>query len=299
MKTGFIGAGKVGTSLGKLFSEKGIFVTGYYSRHKKSAAEAAAFTGSADYDDVEKLIQDSDTIFLTVPDDVISEVFQTVQKFDIRGRVLAHCSGALSAAEAFPGAEASGAAGISLHPLFPVSDRFSVWREMSDAFFCLEGDREAVRVWETDLRDAGLHVRTLKPGSKIRYHAACSISSNLVVALAAESLRLLQTCGFTEPEARQALAPLMQSNLNHILQDGPVSALTGPVERGDTATLEKHLRCLETHEEKRIYAGLSLQLESLAEKKHPDRDYTGVKDLLQTGTPGEANEITSMRGQKR
>ena len=44
MKTGFIGAGKVGFSLGKMFAESGLPLTGYYSRQREAAQEAAAFT---------------------------------------------------------------------------------------------------------------------------------------------------------------------------------------------------------------------------------------------------------------
>ena len=43
MKIGFIGAGKVGFSLGQFFVQGGLPVTGYYSRHRGSAQEAAAF----------------------------------------------------------------------------------------------------------------------------------------------------------------------------------------------------------------------------------------------------------------
>ena len=43
MKTGFIGAGKVGFSLGKMFAESGLPLTGYYSRQREAAQEAAAF----------------------------------------------------------------------------------------------------------------------------------------------------------------------------------------------------------------------------------------------------------------
>ena len=46
MKIGFIGAGKVGFSLGKYFAENGAELSGYYSRTESSAHEAAAFTGS-------------------------------------------------------------------------------------------------------------------------------------------------------------------------------------------------------------------------------------------------------------
>ena len=44
MRIGFIGAGKVGFTLGKYFREHGIEVTGYYSRSIQSASEAAEFT---------------------------------------------------------------------------------------------------------------------------------------------------------------------------------------------------------------------------------------------------------------
>ena len=52
MKTGFIGAGKVGFSLGRLFAENGIPLTGYYSRQREAAQEAAAFTGTRAYSEI-------------------------------------------------------------------------------------------------------------------------------------------------------------------------------------------------------------------------------------------------------
>ena len=80
MKTGFIGAGKVGFTLGKFFCSKGstdctessnsIKVTGYYSRNTQSAEEAAKFTGTKAFTDIGALIEASDVLFLTVPDGV-------------------------------------------------------------------------------------------------------------------------------------------------------------------------------------------------------------------------------------
>jgi predicted dinucleotide-binding enzyme len=46
MKIGFIGAGKVGFSLGKYFCEHGLDVIGYFSRNPQSALQAAEFTGT-------------------------------------------------------------------------------------------------------------------------------------------------------------------------------------------------------------------------------------------------------------
>ena len=46
MKIGIIGAGKVGFSVGKYLVERGIPVTGYYSRNPVSAKEAPEFTAT-------------------------------------------------------------------------------------------------------------------------------------------------------------------------------------------------------------------------------------------------------------
>ncbi len=137
MKIGFIGAGKVGFSLGKFFSHNGITVTGYYSRHRESAQEAAEFTGSMCYDALGALIQDSDALFLTVTDAAIPSVFQQLKEFELSGKQICHCSGAMSAQEAFSGIAQTGAYGYSIHPLFPISSKLESYRELSGAFFCM------------------------------------------------------------------------------------------------------------------------------------------------------------------
>ena len=67
MNIGIVGAGKVGFSFGRLLAEKGVRISGYYSRNSDSAREAAEFTNSGHYTDLGKLIEDSDAIFITVP----------------------------------------------------------------------------------------------------------------------------------------------------------------------------------------------------------------------------------------
>ena len=75
MRAGFIGAGKVGFSLGRYLAEGGVTVTGYYSRNSRSAREAAEFTGTDHYEDLDAITADSDTLFITVPDGAISGVW--------------------------------------------------------------------------------------------------------------------------------------------------------------------------------------------------------------------------------
>ena len=81
MKIGFIGAGKVGTSLGKLFVRHGVTVTGYYSRTREHAEEAAAFTRTLCFTSLEDAVDASDTLFITTPDGVIARMWNDIQNF--------------------------------------------------------------------------------------------------------------------------------------------------------------------------------------------------------------------------
>ena len=92
MQISFIGAGKVGVSLGKYFISKGRKVGGYYSLSPKSAAWAANFTNTKQYQSIEEIISSSDMIFFTVPDDKIGEVWEVAKPY-AHGKIIAHCSG--------------------------------------------------------------------------------------------------------------------------------------------------------------------------------------------------------------
>ena len=284
MKIGFIGAGKVGFSLGQFFVPGGLPVTGYYSRHRGSAQEAAAWTGTKQYESLESLVRASDALFLTVPDGAIASVFAQLREFDLAGKQICHCSGALTAREAFPGVEETGAGHYSIHPLFPLCDKTVAWRELQGAFFCLEGHGPHLDWWAERLASLGARVRILPSRGKEAYHAACTVASNLMCALVQESVALLRGCGFSQREALDALAPLMKANLAHLLQVGPQQALTGPVERGDTATVAKHLACLTGEDARQVYRGASRMLVELARNKHPDIDAESMNEILKEGS---------------
>lgn len=280
MKIGFIGAGKVGFSLGKFFSEGGIHVIGYYSRHIESAEAAAKFTESNCYNDPGRLVADCDAVFLTVPDGVIREIFEKLKDYDLTGRQICHCSGSMTAQEAFPGIGQTGAEGYSIHPLFPVSDRYASYRELKDAFFCLEGCKSHLNEWKERIEGLGPQVQIIPSEQKVLYHAACTIASNLVCALVQESLDLLESCGFTRAYALQAISPLLRSNMEHIISEGPAGALTGPMERNDVDTVRSHLLAFPTHEDRQLYRTVSSKLLETAKEKHPDTDYTELKKVL-------------------
>ena len=279
MHTGIIGAGKVGCSLGKYFVLHGLSLSGFFDADIHAAQTAADFAGADFEEKLEDLVRKSDALFLTVPDGRITIVWDQVKELPIEGKFICHCSGALSAKDAFPGIADRGAFGYSIHPLFAVSDRFHSYKELSNAYFTIEGDRRHLEDVKDFFASFGNPVRLIGAEDKVKYHCAAAICSNQVIALIEESLMLLGECGFDEDSALAALRPLIAGNVNKVLENGCVNSLTGPVERGDAQTVRKHLSCL-SDSDRKLYALLSGKLLTVAARKNPGRDYGELKALL-------------------
>ncbi len=280
MRIGIIGAGKVGTTLGKYLSIHGKNVTGFYSRTHESADEAATFAETETYSSLCKLVEKSDVIFITTPDGVIHQVWGDLLHQDISNRIICHFSGSLSS-HVFSGREEAGASGISMHPMYAFSDKFHSYEQFHTAYLTLEGDPEAVAVMKPMWEAIGHHVLTLKAEDKIKYHAAAAMASNEMLGLMQASLDILSECGFSEKDSMALLTPLVQGNIASMLEKGCVNALTGPVERGDVQTVRKHLQALEGSKAGKIYQSLGSTMVELAKRRNPDRDYTPVRTLFE------------------
>lgn len=278
MHIGFIGAGKVGFSMGKYLTERGMLVTGYFSRNPQSSLEAAAFTDTRQYLDMRSLAEDSDAIFLTVPDGVIAAVWEELKMLPIQGKIIIHCSGMLSSA-VFSEIGHSRAYGYSIHPLLAVSDRYTSWEKLQGAFFAMEGHEKHLSELKQLFESFGNSVGVLSAEGKVRYHAAAAMASNLYVGLCSLSESLLCDCGFTQGEAHEALTPLIVGNAANIGHVGCAFALTGPIERNDIGTVEAHLKDL-SGETREIYRLLSKQVVKVAKEKHPDWDYKKMEGEL-------------------
>ncbi len=271
MQFGFIGAGKVGFSMGKYLTERNERVTGYYSRSSSSSADAAQFTGTTAYETMEALVSDSDAIFVTVPDGEIPRVWQQLIQLPIQGKLILHCSGLLSS-DVFSGIERVHAYGYSIHPLLAICDRYTSYTALSSAFFALEGDEKHLLALRDLFCGFGNRVGLLKTENKVLYHAVAAMVSNLYVGLTALGEDLLRECGFSQREAHEAIAPLILGNAANLAAVGPIEALTGPIERNDVDTVCAHLACLPPKAEE-IYRLLSAQVLTVAKAKHPHRDY--------------------------
>lgn len=279
MRAGFIGAGKVGFTLGKYLAEKGVCVTGYYSRSSASAEEAADFTKTRYYEDIASITEDSDTLFITVPDGAIGDVWDDMRNLPIENKNICHCSGSISST-AFFDAPDKGAYRYSIHPLYAISSKYESYQSLANAHFTIEGSPENLGKIKGLFSGLGNQVTVIEAESKQRYHAAAVMVSNQIAALIDVGAELLTGCGFTRKDAEEALSPLILGNVQAVCQAGPEKALTGPVERCDTATVAGHLAVL-PQPAGELYRLLSQRLVEIAKRKHPDRNFDELERELE------------------
>lgn len=275
MDIGIIGAGRVGCSMGKYAVQRWLPVAGYYSRTKQSAAEAAAFTRTECFEDLTDIILASDTLWIATPDDSIREVWDCIARYDIQDYVICHFSGSLSS-DVFSGIEKKKAHPCSIHPLYAFNDKNTSYQKLNEAYFTIEGDDYAVDQMTAALKKMGNPFTRIRPQKKALYHSAASLVSNHVLGIINTGLQLMEECGFTKEEAYAALTPLVRNNVQAGCEQGCVEALTGPIERNDVQTVDRHLAAL-SGTARDIYESVGSELVIMAKEKHPEQDYSGME----------------------
>ena len=287
MKIGFIGAGKMGFTLGKhlrlyedslLDNGKNLYsIVGYYSQNIKSAMEAAKFTDTNYYESLEELVKNCDALILTVPDGQIEIVAGKLQALGrlMDGKIICHTSGALSS-QVFSGMDSC--YGYSIHPIYSVSSKTESYINFKESFITIEGHKKYLEWFSMLFTNIGHSVKIISSDDKVKYHSSAVFASNLVIGLYKMATELLCQCGFSENEADEALKPLFKNNSLKLINSSPKEALTGPVERCDITTIKKHLQALDFDYET-VYRLLSLKLVDIA-STDKDLDYDNLKLIL-------------------
>lgn len=278
LKIGFIGAGKVGFSLGKYFSIKGINVSGYYSKSYNSAKEASIFTSSTAYKTLKDIVIKSNILFITTPDDEIKKIWDDIKHFDLKDKLIIHTSGSLSS-NVFSDIKNKGAFGYSIHPMFPFSDKYNSYKQLNNIYFSIEGDKKYANDLKLFLENLGNNVFFIDSNKKSSYHLASVMVSNLVLALISIGENYLINCGVDEDTALKSLYPLIFENIKNIGDKGILDSITGPVIRGDVGTIKKHMTVLKK-EDFEVYKTLSMQLLNLSVKKNIEKNYDNVRRTL-------------------
>ena len=243
--TGIVGAGAVGTALGIALSRAGWPIHAVASRDPDRRARfAASVDGARAFAEAQALIEEVELIILAVPDDAIAPLVSEIRMYS--GQAMVHTSGALGA-EVLAPAMAAGTQIGAFHPLVAFADTERAIAALHGATVAIEGDDDLAGLLAMMAERIGAHPVRLAPGTKAAYHAAAVLAAGGFVALLDAIAELGAVAGLDEAGALSIYGPLIEGTLGNARALGIREALTGPMTRGDTGTLEAHLASLRTY----------------------------------------------------
>jgi predicted short-subunit dehydrogenase-like oxidoreductase (DUF2520 family) len=228
-----------------------------------SAERAGAQVSLVSHDEAAENIPEGTAVLLCVPDERIPAMAEELA--DAGPSLLGHTSGATTL-DALAAAAERGAATFSLHPLQTFADGETPVEGTPAA---IAGSSDESLAYARGLAEAlGMRPFEVPEESRAAYHAAAAMASNLLVALEDSATALMQSIGVED--ARELLAPLVLRTAANWAERGP-GALTGPIARGDRATVQRHRVAVaeSVPELVRLYDVLAMRAEAMAwESEH-------------------------------
>jgi predicted short-subunit dehydrogenase-like oxidoreductase (DUF2520 family) len=268
-RVGFVGAGRVGKGLSLALLRCGYEVTGVAGRAPKEKG---------------KVFEQSEIVFLTVPDDVLEQVTREFRWQP--GQSAVHCSGATELA-VLEHARILGAHVGGFHPLQMFADAEVAARGLKGCAIAVEAEEPLAATLLSMVENLGARPLRVPPGGRAPYHAAAHYAGPFIAALLAEAVAIWARLGISEDDALAALLPLVRGSTDAIAHSGLPHAMAGSVARGDIRTLERHLDALDKLDPsmRDFYCRLALRTVplALAAGKLEAADAERIRALLERG----------------
>ncbi|MBD48100.1 MAG: hypothetical protein CL891_03285 [Dehalococcoidia bacterium] len=292
---GIIGAGAMGTALGLGLSSAGYDVSVIASRTERSAFRLIKrIPGSRYPSGSGECFQSCDLIFITTPDDLISEV---AAKFSWKkGQSVIHCSGARGLS-VLDSARAQGALVGAFHPFQTFSNVTSSKEAIGkfvDIYFVIEAHGRLLNVLQEIATKLGGKVLCVENKHRALYHSSAVLSCGYIVTLLYSAVQLWKEIGFSEEEALDAIGTMAYSTVQSVRRYGLVSTVTGPVVRGDTTTLNHQLRALSINDTGFLKLFIALTEASLPMLKgflSEDKQREILKLVMRYGDAGKSDNL--------
>lgn len=260
LKVGFIGAGVLGSGLALALHGCGYEVCAVASRSASSAESLAArIPGCRAANGAQSVADAADLVFITTPDRAIESVADSVRWRS--GQWVVHCCGA-AGRSILKTASDQGALTGAFHPF----QTFAGLNSPEQAMARLSGVTFALSAQgplEKFLKDlagmlGGCSV-IMEEELRPLYHAAAVLSCGYLATLLQAAVEVWQAAGFTEEEGLEAVGALSRATVDVVGSLGPEGGVTGPLVRGDVATVRGHLEALQATapEVARLYAALT------------------------------------------
>ncbi|MCF7802731.1 MAG: DUF2520 domain-containing protein [Candidatus Marinimicrobia bacterium] len=257
-----IGPGNIGLSITSLLMERDYYCDGVISRTPDGEEEIRQQLGEQVsihiWEDWEPV--PSDFILVATPDDTLEEIgVQLAQKYldaEQADSTFIHFSG-IQSSEVFQPLREHGYRAASFHPLQSVPTVKSGRKGLLGCAWAFEGDSKELCQRLVDTLHGSMTELTAE--NKVPYHLAAVFASNMLVALEAMAVDIAGEAGISQDKFLQMFAPLIRRSLDNVLEQSPEQAITGPLKRADSSTIDKHLAWLNDRDQKyrTVYSELS------------------------------------------
>ncbi|HEX3353509.1 MAG TPA: Rossmann-like and DUF2520 domain-containing protein [Terriglobales bacterium] len=237
-----VGAGRLGSALAVALRRAGYRITQIISRDNIASRRKARALAKRVHavTTVANSHVDADLVWFCVPDREIRKAAQRLARStDWKGKAAFHSSGALASDE-LQVLRRRGAVAASVHPLMTFA-QVSV-PSLQGIPFALEGDPAGLRVARKIVRDLGAEEFSISKQRKPAYHAWGGFTSPLLIALLVTGEKVARAAGLSAQEARKKMLPILRQTLANYAKLGPAAAFTGPIGRGDTRVVRKHVK---------------------------------------------------------
>lgn len=238
---GFIGAGRLGSSLAIAMERAGYRVSGVSSRRSSHRHWLTSqLPGTSVHSDGVDVAARASIVFITTPDSVIKETADSISWRPDHS--VLHCSGAATL-EQLDSAVSASAAVAGFHPLqtFPTPNSANSFTGIT---FGIESADEPLLQWLSALAtDLGGQAFPVTAEQRPAYHAAAVMACGLLAGLTGLAAEVwASTGGISREEAVVSLTPLVKMTANSMGENGLPKALTGPYVRGDVVTVLAHVK---------------------------------------------------------
>lgn len=241
-----IGCGNVGKVLGRLWAVSGTFdIQDILNRSAESAMGATAFIGSGRALAELSSMRPADVYLIGTPDDQIAQAAHSLSGLDILapGAIVFHCSGALPSG-VLDAVKAHGALTASVHPIRSFADAEEVAAGFAGTYCGVESDDAAVERLAKAFSSIGARLVPVDAEFKSVYHSAAVFASNYLVTLLDVALEAYVKAGVPRDDALKLMEPLVRGTVDNVFRLGTTDALTGPIARGDLATVLRQYRAV-------------------------------------------------------
>lgn len=251
---GIVGAGRVGAVLGSALRATGHAVVGASGISAASRERIETLLPGIPVLAVEEVVRRSELVLLAVPDDALPGLVAGLAEVGAwqGGQLVVHTSGRYGAAVLDP-ARAQGAIPLAIHPAMTFSGTSLDLSRLVGTTFAVTAPGPVQPIGQALVVELGGEPVVVAEEARGLYHAALAHGANHLVVLVAQAAQALEAAGVEQPG--RVLAPLLSAALDGATRSadagegagpGAISALTGPVARGDVGTVAEHLRVLRT-----------------------------------------------------